>query len=176
VFFGGIIMIRAFFGLFFLIGAIGIPFGFFNAGYHKQIISEPFIFIELSVFEFIFIFSAIKLLQRKKVPQKQFYGGDYESDSDPATENAYRPQEIGNGYSSYNSNTVIHTNNQSFSYTEININSDKYDKEDGEKLEEKVEEAPRQVSVTCSGCGAKVKVYRKQFTDCEYCGTTVEAS
>ncbi|MDT0123409.1 hypothetical protein Q9R46_12200 [Paenibacillus sp. RRE4] len=168
-------MIRAIFGLIFLIYAIGMPIAFFNAGNHKQIKSEPFIFMCLLVLEFIFIFSAIKLLRRKKVPQKQFYGGDYESDSDPVPENAFRPQEIGNGYSSYNSNTVIHTSNQSFSYTEININSDKYDREDEEKQEEK-EEAPRQVSVTCSGCGAKVKVYRKQFTDCEYCGTTVEAS
>ena len=169
-------MIRAFFGLIFLIYAIGTPIAFFNAGDHKNIGSNPVTFVVLLVLEFIFIFSAIKLLQRKKVPQKQFYGGDYGSDSDPALENTYRPQEIGNGYSSYNSNTVIYTNNQSLSYTEININSDKYAKDEEEKVEEKVEEAPRQVSVTCSGCGAKVKVYRKQFTDCEYCGTTVEAS
>ncbi|MFB8375788.1 hypothetical protein [Paenibacillus taichungensis] len=31
------------------------------------------------------------------------------------------------------------------------------------------------VAVNCPGCGAKAKVYRKQSTDCEYCGTTVEA-
>nr|WP_154957509.1 hypothetical protein [Paenibacillus xylanexedens] len=169
-------MIRTIFGLIFLIYAIGMPIAFFNAGDHKNIGSNPVTFVVLLVLEFIFIFSAIKLLQRKKVPQKQFYGGDYGSDSDPALENTYRPQEIGNGPSSYNSNTVIYTNNQSLSYTEININSDKYAKDEEEKVEEKVEEAPRQVSVTCSGCGAKVKVYRKQFTDCEYCGTTVEAS
>jgi ribosomal protein S27E len=71
---------------------------------------------------------------------------------------------------------VHYTNNQSYSYTEININSDKYDKDDEEKVEERAEEAPKKVSLTCPGCGAKVKVYRKQFTDCEYCGTTVEAS
>ncbi|MDT0123410.1 hypothetical protein Q9R46_12205 [Paenibacillus sp. RRE4] len=106
--------------------------------------------------EFIAIFSAIQLLKKKKVHQKKLYGGDYRSDLG-------RDHENGDSYSNS-------------SYTEININSDKYDYEDEEKQEEKVEEAPRQVSVTCSGCGAKVKVYRKQFTDCEYCGTTVKAS
>ena len=87
--------------------------------------------------EFIVIFSAIQLL-KKKGSSKQFYGGDYESDSDPVAGNAYRPQEIGNGYSSYNSNTVIYTNNQSLSYTEININSDKYDKDEEEKVERRL--------------------------------------
>ncbi|WP_144424469.1 hypothetical protein [Paenibacillus xylanivorans] len=37
------------------------------------------------------------------------------------------------------------------------------------------EEPQEAVSVNCPGCGAKAKVYRKQSTDCEYCGTTVEA-
>ncbi|MBB6023068.1 ribosomal protein S27E [Paenibacillus sp. JGP012] len=106
--------------------------------------------------EFIVIFSAIQLLKKKKVPQKKLYGGNYRIDS-------YRDHDNGDSYS--------HS-----SYTEININSDKYDKEDEEKLEGNFEEAPRLVSVTCTGCGAKVKVYRQQSADCDYCGTAVETS
>lgn len=32
------------------------------------------------------------------------------------------------------------------------------------------------VSVNCSGCGAKVKVYPNLSADCEYCGTTMRIS
>lgn len=32
------------------------------------------------------------------------------------------------------------------------------------------------VSVNCSGCGAKVKVYPNLSADCEYCGTTMRLS
>ncbi|WP_239296039.1 hypothetical protein [Paenibacillus sp. ACRRY] len=48
---------------------------------------------------------------------------------------------------------------------------------DGEAdKKEKDEEPQGPVSVNCPGCGAKAKVYPKQSTDCEYCGTTLRVS
>jgi ribosomal protein S27E len=102
------------------------------------------------------------LLRKKRVPQRKFYGADYGSDLDRKNENVH-------AYSSYNINTISYTSHNTINYTEINIS-------DENNAEEKVEEPQRKVSVSCPGCGAKTKVYRKQYTDCEYCGTTVEAS
>lgn len=42
--------------------------------------------------------------------------------------------------------------------------------------EDKYEQPQEPVSVNCSGCGAKVKVYPNSAADCEYCGTTMRVS
>ncbi|GGH41696.1 hypothetical protein GCM10008014_01370 [Paenibacillus silvae] len=159
-------MLRKFFGFILMIYAIGIPIAFFTSGNYKLIKSDPFGVTLVFIMEFVFIFFTIKLLKKKRAPQRQFYGGDDPVGSEREHDNGYN-------YSSYNSNTVNYTSNQSFSYTEININSDRSDEQEA-KVE--AQEPPRQVSVSCPGCGAKVKVYRKQSADCDYCGTAVEAS
>ncbi|CAI6056619.1 hypothetical protein PAECIP112173_01615 [Paenibacillus sp. JJ-100] len=180
-------MVRKFFGLIFLIYAIGMPIAFFNAGNHKQIKSDPITFIGLVILEFVFIFFANKLLRKKKVSQQKYYGGysridlgeelghadDYSNDFSNNYSNDYPST---SNYSNYSSNTVVYTNNNSVSYTEININNNTYHEEEPDKkAEAKVEEPPRKVTMTCPGCGAKVNLYRNQFTDCDYCGTTVES-
>ena len=50
-----------------------------------------------------------------------------------------------------------------------------YEDQHNEKYEEK-DEPQESVSVNCSGCGAKVKVYPTLPADCEYCGTTMRIS
>ncbi|WP_440109556.1 hypothetical protein [Paenibacillus sp. QZ-Y1] len=144
---------RKFFGILFIFYAIVQAIVFFN--------TENGTIWAFILVEFIFLFFGIRLLRKKRVPQRKFYGGDYGGDLDRKNENVH-------AYSSYNSNTVSYTSHNTINYTEINI-ADEAD------VEEKVEEPQRQVSVSCPGCGAKAKVYRKQSTDCEYCGTTVEA-
>lgn len=117
--------------------------------------------VEFIILECIFLYFGIKMLRKKRVPQRKFYGADYGSNLDRENENVH-------AYSSYNSNTVSYTSHNTINYTEINTSDEK-------DTEEKVEEPQRKVSVSCPGCGAKAKVYRKQSTDCEYFGTTVEA-
>ncbi|ETT47530.1 hypothetical protein [Paenibacillus sp. FSL H7-689] len=41
---------------------------------------------------------------------------------------------------------------------------------------EEVEESQEPLSLICSGCGARVKVYPTSSADCEYCGTTMRIS
>lgn len=52
-----------------------------------------------------------------------------------------------------------------------------YDR-DEEYYEDEYEEDEydQPVSVSCSGCGAKVKVYPNLVMDCDYCGTTMRIS
>lgn len=144
---------RKFFGILFIFYAILQAIVFFN--------TENGTIWAFILVEFIFLYFGIKLLRKKRVPQRKAYGGNYGGDLDRKNENVH-------GYSSYNSNTVNYTSHNTINYTEINIT-------DEADVEEKVEEPQRQVSVSCPGCGAKAKVYRKQSTDCEYCGTAVEA-
>ena len=180
-------MVRKFFGLIFLIYSIAIPLGFLSTGDYKKLKSEPIILLMFIVLEFIFIFFANKLLRKKKVSQQKYYEGysridlgqeqvqanDYSNDFSNNYSNDYPNT---NNYSNYSSNTVVYTNNNSVNYTEININNNTYHEEESDKkAEAKVEEPPRKVTMTCPGCGAKVKLYRNQFTDCDYCGTTVES-
>lgn len=122
--------------------------------------------VEIIIVEFLFLFFGIKLLRKKRVPERKFYGGDYGGHLDRENANPHT-------YSSYNSNTVSYSSHNTINYTEINF-SDKENTE--EKADEKVEEPQRPVSVSCPGCGAKAKVLPKQSTDCEYCGTTVVAN
>lgn len=144
---------RKFFGILFIFYALVQAIAFFN--------TENGTIWAFILVEFIFLFFGIKLLRKKRVPQRKFYGADYGSDLDHENENVH-------AYSSYNSNTVSYTSHNTINYTEINISDEK-------DAEEKVVEPQRKVSVSCPGCGAKAKVYRNQSTDCEYCGTTVEA-
>ncbi|QOS79757.1 hypothetical protein JNUCC31_02045 [Paenibacillus sp. JNUCC31] len=148
---------RKFFGILFIFYAIMQAIVFFN--------TENGTMWAFLLIEFIFLFFGIRLLRKKRVPERKFYGGDYGGDLDRETESA-------KVYSSSNSNTVSYTSHNTINYTEINIT----DMADVEEKVEKAEEPKKQVSVSCPGCGAKAKVYRNQSTDCEYCGTTVEAS
>ncbi|KLU55259.1 hypothetical protein MKX33_23180 [Paenibacillus sp. FSL R5-0490] len=163
-------MLRKLFGLFFMFYAIAIPI--------RLLMEENFLdqlnivlVVEIIIVEFLFLFFGIKLLRKKRVkkkrgPERNFYGGDYGGHLDRETPNPRT-------YSSYNSNTVNYSSHNTINYTEINF-SDKENTE--EKADEKVEEPQRPVSVSCPGCGAKAKVFPKQSTDCEYCGTTVVAT
>lgn len=163
-------LLRKLFGLFFMLYAIAIPIAMFNANNFrgtKNLIAMAGVIIV----EFLFLYWGIKLLRKKRVkkkhvPERKFYGGDYGGHLDRENANPHT-------YSSYNSNTVSYSSHNTINYTEINF-SDKQNAE--EKVEEKVEEPQRPISVSCSGCGAKVKVLPKQSTDCEYCGTTVVAT
>ncbi|NMI05517.1 hypothetical protein HF638_16185 [Paenibacillus sp. SZ31] len=160
---------RKFFGLIFMVYAIGIPIAFFNADNHKS--GDLFGIIVVIIVEFLFLFFGIKLLRKKRVkkkrvPERKFYGGDYGGHLDRENENPHT-------YSSYNSNTVSYSSHNTINYTEINF-SDKENTE--EEVEQRVEEPQRPISVSCPGCGAKAKVLPKQSTDCEYCGTTVVAT
>lgn len=127
--------------------------------------------VEIIIVEFLFLFFGIKLLRKKRVkkkhvPERKFYGGDYGGHLDRESANPHT-------YASYNSNTVSYSSHNTINYTEINF-SDKENVE--EKVEQKVEEPQRPISVSCPGCGAKAKVLPKHSTDCEYCGTTVVAT
>ncbi|WP_338706381.1 hypothetical protein [Paenibacillus amylolyticus] len=51
-----------------------------------------------------------------------------------------------------------------------------YEDQHNEKYEDREDEPQESVSVNCSGCGAKVKVYPALSADCEYCGTTMRIS
>ncbi|GGH41700.1 hypothetical protein HNR77_004167 [Paenibacillus sp. JGP012] len=55
-----------------------------------------------------------------------------------------------------------------------------YDREEeyyeDEYYEDDYDEPQEPVSVNCSGCGAKVKVYPNLAADCDYCGTTMRIS
>lgn len=158
-------LLRKLFGLFFMFYAIAIPIAMFNAnnfrGTKNLIAMAGFMIVE-----FLFLYFGIKLLRKKRVPERKFYGGDYGGHLDRENVNPHT-------YSSYNSNTVSYSSHNTINYTEINF-SDKENTE--EKADEKVEEPQRPVSVSCPGCGAKAKVLPKQSTDCEYCGTTVVAT
>ncbi|WP_338587423.1 hypothetical protein V6669_18350 [Paenibacillus sp. Y5S-9] len=163
-------MLRKLFGLFFMFYAIAIPIRLLM---EENIVDQLNIVlvVEIIIVEFLFLFFGIKLLRKKRVkkkhvPERKFYGGDYGGHLDRENANPHT-------YSSYNSNTVSYSSHNTINYTEINF-SDKQDAE--EKVEEKVEEPQRPISVSCPGCGAKAKVLPKQSTDCEYCGTTVVAT
>ncbi|MCZ1267341.1 hypothetical protein [Paenibacillus tundrae] len=58
-------------------------------------------------------------------------------------------------------------------------NEEEYDDEgyyEDEYHDHEYKEPQEPVSVNCSGCGAKVKVYPNLSADCEYCGTTMRIS
>ena len=139
---------RKFFGVCFILFAIMMPFITSSANVPTEMIFGP-------------------------KPQRKFYGGDYRSNLD--SEDVQR-----NVYSSYSSNTVSYTSNNSYtSHNTYNFNNmDLSDIGIAREADnrEKDEEPQRPVSVNCPGCGAKAKVYPKQSTDCEYCGTTLRAS
>lgn len=151
---------RKFYGVCFILFAIMMPFITSSANVPTEMIFGPIIFT------FIILFVGIKLVRKKKSkPQRKFYGGDYRSNLD--SEDAQR-----NVYSSYSSNTVSYTSHNTYNFSNMDLSGN-----DGEAdKKEKDEEPQGPVSVNCPGCGAKAKVYPKQSTGCEYCGTTLRAS
>ncbi|MEW4427492.1 hypothetical protein AB1I68_08520 [Paenibacillus pabuli] len=155
---------RKFFGVCFILFAIMMPFITSSANVPSEMIFGPIIFT------FIILFVGIKLVRKKKSkPQRKFYGGDYRSNLD--SEDAQR-----NVYSSYNSNTSnnSYTSHTTYNFSNMDLSNIGNDGEADNREED--EEPQRPVSVNCPGCGAKAKVYPKQSTDCEYCGTTLRAS
>ncbi|WP_336782043.1 hypothetical protein [Paenibacillus illinoisensis] len=159
---------RKFFGVCFILFAIMMPFITSSANVPTEMIFGPIIFT------FIILFVGIKLVRKKKSkPQRKFYGGDYRSHLD--SEDAQR-----NVYSSYSSNTVSYTSNNSYTshntynFNNMDLSDIGYAREANNREEDEELQGP--VSVNCPGCGAKAKVYPKQSTDCEYCGTTLRAS
>ncbi|OMF05422.1 hypothetical protein BK129_15695 [Paenibacillus amylolyticus] len=61
-------------------------------------------------------------------------------------------------------------------YSDHDASDEQYDEDKYHEEHEEVEEPQEPVSVICSGCGARVKVYPNLSAECEYCGTTMRIS
>ncbi|MFX3650488.1 MAG: hypothetical protein ACE3K2_13760 [Paenibacillus sp.] len=61
-------------------------------------------------------------------------------------------------------------------YDDDSSSNVQYDGGNYQEEYEDVEESQEPVSVICTGCGARVKVYPNSSAECEYCGTTMRVS